>query len=62
MNHGLDEAIYRVMKVNELLHHILIEKIEIDFKKSSGARGNHPDILRLTKDGELVFKYFSGKE
>lgn len=58
-NHSLDEAINRVMLNKESLQPALIEKIEVIQEKGSSAGGNIPDILRLTMDGENVYKFLS---
>jgi hypothetical protein len=61
VNHSLDEAINRILIVDEQLLPALIERIECYMEKGASSGGNHPDILRLTKDGDLVYKQLAGK-
>lgn len=61
VNHSLDEAINRVMAADEQTPPALIERIDVIMEKGSSSGGNHPDILRLTDDGDFVYKYLSGK-
>jgi hypothetical protein len=60
-NHSLDEAINRILTSEENIHPAFMEKIEAIPEKGSSSGGNHPDVLRLTPDGKLVYQILSGK-
>ena len=61
-NHSLDEAVNRLLIDEENVHPNLIEKIEGVPEQGSSSGGNNPDVLRLTKEGNLAYRVLARQD
>lgn len=60
-NNSLDDAISRLMSDEGEVRPILIERIEGISDQGSSSGGISPDVLRLTKNGEVAYRVLSGQ-
>jgi hypothetical protein len=61
-NGSLDDAINKLLSLEEGSHTILIEKIKGIPDQGSSSGGNNPDVLRLVEAGKIAFQTLFGHE